>query len=205
MMRLGQKRDNGETSVNIAIRRQSNADAETMSQAFAGIGWNKPVAQFRRYFEQQRQQRIIVFVAECDNIFAGYLKVVWDPEYAHFRALGVPEIQDLNVLPKFRRHGVATALMDVAEQIAASRNDRVGIGVGLHPGYNAAQRMYVCRDYIPDRLGVTWRGEYIQKGQDMVADDDLVLYLEKELLNFEKAKHSESGTRVSGGGQTTER
>ncbi len=167
--------------MNLTIRRLAKADAETISQAFTEIGWNKPVEQYQRYFQQHQEQQIIVLVAQCNEDFAGYLKVAWHPEYAYFEEQAIPEIQDLNVLPKYRRRGVATALMDEAEAIVARRSSNVGIGVGLHPGYNAAQRLYVLRGYVPDGLGVTWQGDYISEGQDVVADDDLVLHLVKKL------------------------
>ena len=93
-----------------------------------------------------------------------------------------PEIQDLNVLPHFRRRGVATALMDKAEALIAERSENVAIGVGLHPGYNAAQRLYVLRGYVPDGKGVTWHGKYIEEGQKLIADDDLVLHFTKTLV-----------------------
>jgi hypothetical protein len=38
----------------------------------------------------------------------------------------------------------------------ARRSGVVGIGVGLHPSYNAAQRLYVKRGYIPDARGITY-------------------------------------------------
>jgi GNAT superfamily N-acetyltransferase len=100
-------------------------------------------------------------------------------EYKYFREHNIPEIQDLNVLPTYRRRGIATALMDEAETIAKEHGPIVGIGVGLHPGYNAAQRMYVLRGYVPDGRGVTWRDNYIKEGQELMADDDLVLHLTK--------------------------
>ena len=167
--------------MNLTIRRLTEADARTISQAFAEIGWNKPVEQYQRYFQQQQEQHIVVLVAQRDDAFAGYLKVAWRPAYAFFKEQAIPEIQDLNVLPQYRRLGVATALMDEAETLVARRSSRVGIGVGLHPGYNAAQRMYVLRGYIPDGLGVTWQDSYISEGQTLVADDDLVLHFVKEL------------------------
>ena len=161
---------------NLAIRQLERSDAEPISEAFEAIGWHKPVAQYQRYYADQEKGEIVVLVAEWDHVFAGYLKICWNPEYAAF-----PEIQDLNVLPRFRRRGVATALMDEAEMLVAGKSDTVAIGVGLHPGYNAAQRMYVLRGYVPDGKGVTWRGEYIKEGQELVADDDLVLHFSKTL------------------------
>ena len=167
--------------MNLTLRRLVDEDAEIISHAFAEIGWNKPARQYRDYTQQQQTGQIIVLVAEWEDDFAGYLKIVWKPAYAYFKEQAIPEIQDLNVLPKYRRRGVATALMDAAEAIVARRSTHVGLGVGLHPGYNAAQRMYVLRGYIPDAQGVTWKDAYIQEGQALVADDELVLHLVKAL------------------------
>ena len=162
--------------MNLSIRRLQRGDAKIISKAFAEIGWNKPVEKYQECYEQQQKQRISVLVAECEGIFSGYLQIKWNPGYSPF-----PEIQDLNVLPHYRRKGIATALMDEAEKLIAQRSDRVGIGVGLHPGYNAAQRMYVLRGYVPDGKGVTWNEEYIKEGQQLIADDALVLHLSKAL------------------------
>ena len=70
-------------------------------------------------------------------------------------------------------------LLDRAEAEVACRSDVVGIGVGLHPGYNDAQRLYVKRGYIPDGLGITYRDRYLREGEQVVLDDDLVLHLKK--------------------------
>ena len=162
--------------VNLSIRRLQKTDPEIISQAFASMGWRKPIEQYQQYYAHQEKGKVLVLVAELDGEFAGYLKINWHPDYTSF-----PEVQDLNVLSHFRRRGIATALMDKAEALIAQRSKYVGIGVGLHPGYNAAQRMYVLRGYVPDGKGVTWRGEYIKQGQALVADDGLVLHLAKDL------------------------
>jgi hypothetical protein len=72
-------------------------------------------------------------------------------------------------------------LVDLAERAAGDRADEVGIGVGLHPGYNAAQRMYVLRGYVPDARGVTYQDAFVADGQTVPFDDDLVLHLTKRL------------------------
>jgi hypothetical protein len=63
-----------------------------------------------------------------------------------------------------------------------ARSSVAGIGVGLHPGYNEAQRMYVKRGYIPDGRGVTYRNRYVEEGMQVVLDDDLVLHLTKRII-----------------------
>ena len=57
----------------------------------------------------------------------------------------------------------------------------MGIGIGLHPGYNAAQRLYGKRGYIPDGRGITYRDRFLKEGEHIVLDDDLVLHLTKRL------------------------
>jgi hypothetical protein len=37
----------------------------------------------------------VVLVAEWNNDFAGYLKIVWEPGYPYFKENNIPEIQDL--------------------------------------------------------------------------------------------------------------
>lgn len=65
---------------------------------------------------------------------------------------------DFGVLEKYRRNGVGSKLMDIAEEIASGYARMVYLGVGMHSGYGSAQRMYIKRGYIPDGTGV-WYGE----------------------------------------------
>ena len=120
------------------------------------------------------------FVATFDGQFAGYVTVNWQPKYAGFADLNIPEIQDLNVLTVYRRKGVASHLLDRAEAEVARLSGVVGIGVGLHPGYNAAQRLYVKRGYIPDGRGITYRNRFVEEGATVVVDDDLVMHFTKQ-------------------------
>jgi ribosomal protein S18 acetylase RimI-like enzyme len=96
-----------------------------------------------------------------------------------FRDAGVPEIQDFNVLPAFRRRAIGTKLMDEAERLILERSFVIGIGVGLHHDYGAAQRLYVKRGYVPDALGITSHGRRVNWGEKAKIDDDLVLWFTK--------------------------
>lgn len=172
----------------IQLKKLQQEDTETISKAFTEIGWNKPGAQYERYCEDQDKGTRIVLVAFHGQEFTGYLTVNWYSDYPYFNENRIPEIQDLNVLPKFRRKGIATKLMDKAEEAIGVRSPIAGIGVGLHPGYNAAQRMYVLRGYIPDGNGVTYNNEYIKEGQMITADDRLVLHFVKRLKPYRKRR-----------------
>ena len=166
---------------NLTIRALCENDPPVIAAAFAQIGWNKTEAQYRQYLCEQSAGTRTCLVATAGGQFAGYVTVIWQPSYPGFSEQKIPEIQDLNILPQFRRQGIASRLLDLAESEVAPRSSVVGIGVGLHPGYNVAQRLYVRRGYIPDGRGVTHRDRYTHEGDHVVLDDELLLHLTKQL------------------------
>lgn len=167
---------------NLSIRHLEADDAVIISAAFDELGWNKPVSQYDGYFAQQQMGKREVLVATIDGEFAGYVTIVWETEYEPFRAEGIPEVQDFNVLPQYRRQGIGTALMDKAEDIIGQRCSTVGIGVGMYPDYGNAQRMYVLRGYIPDGRGLTYQRKVLSPMETAINDDDLALYFTKKLV-----------------------
>src|SRR5687767_8107793 len=114
------------------IRPLESCDVAPISAVFSGLGWNKHISNYLS--EQQRGIRT-VFVAFVGGDFAGCVTVVWTSFYPPFRATGIPEIQDFNVLPRFRRQGIGTRLMDEAERKVSERSGVAGIGVGMSPDY----------------------------------------------------------------------
>jgi GNAT superfamily N-acetyltransferase len=170
--------ENAET---VQIRLLEESDPPSIAAAFKNMGWNKPETQYRRYLQEQVAGTRTCFVAIFDGRFAGYVTVNWRPIYAGFADLNIPEIQDLNVLTTYRRKGIASRLLDRAEGEVARRSGVVGIAVGLHPGYNAAQRFYAKRGYIPDARGITYRNRFVEEGANVVLDDHLLMHLTKQL------------------------
>jgi GNAT superfamily N-acetyltransferase len=163
------------------MRALGEADAAAFAEAFAEMGWNKPAAQFSRYLREQKAGRRTVIVAEWEGTVAGYLTILWESGDPVFRSRGVPEINDLNVLLNCRRQGIGSALMDAAEAVVVERSPVVGLGVGLHPGYGSAQRLYVRRGYVPDGAGVVVDGRSVPEGAKIRLDDSPVLRMTKEL------------------------
>jgi GNAT superfamily N-acetyltransferase len=173
--------EGGEILDDLEIRLLGATDPEKISEACRQVGWGKSVAQYQKYLVEQTAGTRICFVAAVGNVFAGYVTVNWAPPYPAFAEQNIPEIQDLNVLPQFRNRGIASRLLDRAEHEVGRRCSVVGIGVGLHPGYGSAQRLYAKRGYIPDGRGVWQRDHIVQEGIAAVFNDDLVLHLTKRL------------------------
>lgn len=149
----------------VEIRPLTAADPFVITQAFAALGWpGKTIAHYRRYLDDQAAGTRAVFVAMPEDRFAGYLTVCWASDYAPFRAAGIPEIVDLNVLSQFRRRRIASTLMDTAEGLISARTDTAGLGVGLYADYAAAHLMYLSRGYLPDGRGVAFRGATVEPG-----------------------------------------
>jgi len=120
-------------------------------------------------------------VAVAGEAFVGYLTIVWTSDYASFREKGIPEISDFNVLIDSRRKGFGTYLMNEAEAVISKRSSIVGIGICLTPDYGAAQVLYVKRGYVPDGFGAVSHGSRLSYGDRVIVDDDLILYLTKDL------------------------
>jgi GNAT superfamily N-acetyltransferase len=105
----------------------------------------------------------------------GHAHVAWEGTDS-----GAPEVQDVFVLERRRRRGVATALMAHAERLAAARgHDRISIGHGTENV--AAQRLYERLGYRdagvpPKRVEGT-----IQIRGRRVEVDDTIVYLVKDL------------------------
>jgi GNAT superfamily N-acetyltransferase len=163
------------------LRPLVSADTVKISEAFAAIGWNKPESLYQRYFKEQTENTRWVRTVSFDGVFAGYITVLIRAAYQPFIEMSIPEIQDLNVLPTFRNKGVGTSLLDAAEHRIAEISDTAGLGVGLHPGYNSAIRLYVQRGYVPDGRGVTYGTRYVKECESVPFDDELVLWMTKNL------------------------
>lgn len=154
-------------------------------EQFAQIGYCKPTGYFQACLAQQQADQHVCFVAHAVTAgmaqYVGHVLLVWLPDYLPFRRQSIPEIQDLNVLPGYRRHGIGTALIQCCEALAATRSPTIGIGVGLHPGYNAAQRLYSRLGYLLDGNGVHYRDKPVVEGASYRFDDELILHFTKAL------------------------
>lgn len=167
----------------IKIRDMEQSDAEIITKEEVAQGWDQTVDKYFRRLRDQEAGIAISLVAEYNGFVAGYINVYPDSKWGAFANQRLPEIIDIGVLEKFRHLGIGNKLMDVAEMIAAQFSDTVYLGVGLHQGYGSAQRMYVKRGYIPDGSGVWYRNSICPPYSDCNNDDDLVLYLSKDLTH----------------------
>jgi ribosomal protein S18 acetylase RimI-like enzyme len=155
-------------------------DISLLTSARSFLNWNTPASYFKDLLSEQDNDRRVVLVAYSGDDIAGYVTIRWQSDYPPFAEKSIPEINDLRVLPDFRRRGVATALMDEAEKRIFERSSMAGIGVGLYADYGPAQRMYVRRGYVPDGSGLHHKNQPVIPGHDVRVDDDLLLYFIKE-------------------------
>lgn len=133
------------------------------------------------FFEDCFKRQCEIFIIQKGTIKAGYAVLNWEPKYALYKRLEYPEIQDLNILPKFQQQGLATKLIQYLEnQVVQTGKAGIGISVGLNKDFGAAQRLYAKLGYIPDGMGATYDRVYVEMDQRYFIDDDLCLMLVKE-------------------------
>jgi ribosomal protein S18 acetylase RimI-like enzyme len=166
----------------VEIKALSPRDFEEIAVAFGKLGWNKPKSQYEAYYAEQTAGVRSVLIARLKGEFAGYVTIKWIADYMPFVINHLPEIQDLNVLPHFRKNGLGERLMRECEAAAEQRGIReIGLGVGLLADYGSAQRLYLKLGYILDGRGLHYKGQPVGYRQSVVAEDDLVLYLSKKI------------------------
>lgn len=150
--------------------------------ALENLGNGGGAGYFERCFSEQDEGKRDILVAVIDDALVGYVFLNYYPRYQPFRRLGIPEIQDLFVNPQARRQGVGEALVLACEERARTRQcSDMGIAVGLHSGFGAAQRLYVRLGYVPDGAGVMYDRDAVHMGDMRIIDDDLTLMLIKPL------------------------
>lgn len=170
------------TDAELVIRNMEEADARAFYDAHISQGWHDDLDGYRMRLKDQAEGRCIALTAVYRGQPAGHLYLYLDAFEGPFRGKGYPYIVDFGVLMKYRRRGVGARLMDAAERLAGQYGDMVCLGVGLCGSYGSAQRIYARRGYVPDGSGVWYRGKpCIEYETVCTVDDDLVLYLSKEL------------------------
>jgi len=138
---------------------------------------------FLKCLEENLEGKRITLMAFYEGILAGCCHLLFTSNYPFFENKKIPEINDLNVFPNFRRKQVASKIFDELERIAAKNSKTIGLGVGLYKDYGSAQIMYTNRGYIMDGKGMTYKNKQVIPGQSVIVDDDLLIYLVKELDN----------------------
>jgi GNAT superfamily N-acetyltransferase len=140
-------------------------------------------AEARRYLADHAEPDGASLIATTGSDIIGYVAIIWESDYAGFRSRGIPLIHQLTVAGPSRRRGVATLLMDSAEQLVRGRGiATLGITVGLFDGYGPAQRLYGRRGYTPDGRGACRGQRPLSKGMQVTMDDDLIIWLTKDLV-----------------------
>ena len=115
------------------------------------------------------------FVAWEDDEPVGHAHVAWTGG-----KLELPEIQDVFVLPAFRRRGIATALTKAVED-EAGRRGHARVSLGHSIANDGARRLYEGLGYRnagapPERV----HGTVLMRGRPVEVDDTIV-YLVKEV------------------------
>lgn len=169
----------------IVIRKAAIDDLPALEGIARGMGQVHETGYFARCLQEQAEGRRQIFLAleGAAGAAAGYVQLNDYPLYAPFRRFGMPEIQDLNVLPDYRQRGIGAQLVAYCEEVArAAGKADIAISVGLHASFGAAQRLYVRAGYVPDGAGIAYDDVPVRAGEMRPIDDNLTLKMTKSLI-----------------------
>lgn len=165
----------------IQVIEMAATHVDSLVQAFTNANWPKPAELFYEYIDQQKDGLLYAWVASYQNNIAGYVTLNFRSKYSYFTQNNIPEIMDLNVLPQYRGLRIGSKLLLAAENKGFLFSKKVGLGVGLYADYGIAMQMYFRYGYCPDGKGVTYQYAYCKAGDYVQLDDDLNIWLLKEL------------------------
>ena len=166
----------------ITERLTTIGEADLLDHTFSEqFRWYKPGEYFRNCLKENIAGSRITLIAYYEDKLAGCCHLLFNSQYPFFKDNKIPEINDLNVFPKFRRKKIASTMFDELESVVSISSRYVGLGVGLYKDYGNAQKMYASRGYIMDGNGMTYRNVQVEPGKSVMVDDDLIIYLIKDL------------------------
>ena len=167
------------------IRNVINSDIAALQSIATAMRAVHEVQYFERCLAEQSAGHRVLLLAEEDGALPlGYVQLIWSPVYPLFRRMNIPEIQDLNVIPDARQQGIGSALVDACEALVLEKGyGDIGISVGLHSGFGAAQRLYIRKGYLPDGAGIAYDEITVTAGEMRSVDDLLMLKMTKTLVS----------------------
>jgi GNAT superfamily N-acetyltransferase len=143
---------------------------------------DETVAKWTRYLDEQQKGTRIACVVEQQGKILGYGSLLLASEYPPFKKNNTPEIHDVWIFEEQRNKGCGSMLIRHLEQLAKKKGHRkIGIGVGLYRDYGSAQKLYFRMGYCPDGEGISYQCTPVVPGEKYPADDDLILWLLKQL------------------------
>lgn len=166
------------------IREMQKDDIELLVKNFT-FSWSSQQAtiqKWQKYYEEHQNQIRKVFLVENENEIIGYGSLLTTLDYSYFKEAAIPEINDVWISENFRKKGFGKQLILHIENEARKRGYReIGLGVGLYADYGIAQKLYFKLGYKPNGKGITYKTISVVPGEKYPVDDDLILWLTKNL------------------------
>jgi len=132
----------------IEVRRLGSADLDAFQATMPS--WN--AVEYAERLGYQDRGLAVQLVAWAGTTAVGRAMVVLPghPEWSEsaFRE-NCPELRDVGVAEEWQRRGIGSRLIAACEEVVrAAGFDRIGLGVGLEDGYEAARGLYERSGYI---------------------------------------------------------
>lgn len=167
------------------VRSMCESDAAAFDYEYTLSGEVKSGETFTTLYARQRMKKAAVYVAEFEGKLLGYVVVCFE---VTLQGSVIVHIEDLFVLPLFRKCGVGASLLDFAEGEIERRFDKVHASIGIGAAYGAAQRLFIKRGYLPDGQGARYNGRILQEGAQAINTRSLCLKYCKELKTLDENK-----------------
>jgi GNAT superfamily N-acetyltransferase len=166
----------------VKVRTIRQSDIVMLSEYFPQGGADKHAGRF----ERQQRGEVTYLVAWHVNNPAGHALVIWQRPPNDLIASRVqdpcPDIEDLFVLEEMRSQGIATQILQHAEELARLQGyKQVGLSAGVDVD-DPGRRLYERHGYVAAGWGKhIERGEYIDQEGQLQVWEDVCTYMIKPI------------------------
>lgn len=169
--------------INIRIKKLTLEDIQKVQANEHNTGLLQRRDILKNYLDLQNRHHMMAIVALLpDAEPIGYATFVYNSAHSTFSQRQIPEISDIHVAKDYQGHGVGQMLLESAERLAKAMGfSCLGLGIRLYAEHSPTQRLFASNGYIPEGTGLFYAGKPVLKGENVCIDDNLVLYLAKEL------------------------
>ncbi len=168
--------------MNLEIRKIQEDDINEFTEAMSCLPWHREPSIYHEYFKKQQDGKHEFIIAIYNNNFVGHVCLKWESRNKQFSQNQIPEISDLLVLQQYQRLGIASKLLAYCEKVTLQHDFKtIGLAVGLYEDYGPAQKLYMKLGYSLDGSGITYDFQKVIPGTMVKIDDELLIWLTKQL------------------------
>ena len=127
----------------LILRTLTEQDIDTICEEKRRQGRHPDKERYMKRIHDMENGKSYAIAAEYKGIAVGYINLLFKAVDGPFEGI-YPEIYDFGINEKYRRKGIGSKMMDVAEALASERSDIVCLAKGTFYNFFHLREIFLC-------------------------------------------------------------